>query len=616
MNDKDKCCFRHDDDDILKRKEKIFYIISLFIFIITFVFVPEKYKLMGFLFTILLSCDIIVDGIKNIFKFNFEESTLMTIAVIAAFILGEYPEGCLVILLYKLGEFIEDKIVQKSQNNVEDIAKIKEEIANLIKDDGSIETVKSEKITVGQKIMIKPGEKIPLDCKILEGTSNIDESIITGESKTISVKEGDNILSGSINLTNMLIAEVKKDYKHSMTSQIADLVQEATSNKGKTEKFITKFSKIYTPTILLIAIVIPVILIIFNVMPIKEVVEKSLIFLVASCPCSLVISIPVAMFAGVGAMAKKGLLLKGTKYMEVLSNAKVIAFDKTGTLTTGKMILDKIEIIGNLEKKEVLQYIANIEKASNHPIAKLFLEYVDNFENLEINKLEEIPGYGIHAIIEGKEAVIGNEKILKKYNIDVPKMKDVIYFAMEKKVIAYIILKEEIKKENETIVPKLKKVGINRIIMLTGDNEKEAKNIGEKLGISEVYSKLLPNEKQEKILSFKLNNEKVIFVGDGINDSPVLAIADFGISMGKGAEIANTISDSILLTNEINKIPDCIKIAKKTMNIVKFNIFFSIFIKLVVIILGFMQIAPIWMAVLADTGVTMITVANSLRIRQ
>ena len=608
-------CHEHEHSSELNNKEKIIYAISIFIFIITMFWVPENWKWVGYLCTIVLSgIDIILEGIKNIFKLNFEEDTLMTIAVIAAFILGEYPESCLVLLLYKLGEFLEDKIVEKSQKNVEAIANIKEETANLVKRDGNIEKVLSKEVEIGQKIMIKPGEKVPLDCKILEGKSNIDASAITGESNTISVKEGEELLSGSINLTSTLIAEVQKDYENSMASQIVDLVYEATNNKGKTEKFITKFSKKYTPAVILIAVLIAIILPLFNIIDFRDAIEKSLIFLVASCPCSIVISIPVAMFAGVGAIAKKGLLVKGTKHMEDLSNVKIIAFDKTGTLTTGKMELDNIEVVGNYSKETILDYIVNIEKRSNHPIAQVFFKLTEHIKDMDITEFEEIPGHGIYAKVDEKEILIGNRKLLEKYKVEIPRKSDVNYVVINKEVVAYITLKEEIKEENREIVSNLKKVGIKRIVILTGDNLSAAKKVGDELKISEIYAGLLPKEKQEKVQSLKKNKEKVIFVGDGINDGPVLASADFGISMGKGTEIANYISDSILLSNQVSNIPDCIKFAKKTMSIVRFNIIFSLLVKAIVIILGFLGIAPIWMAVLADTGVTFLTVANSLRI--
>ena len=373
MNMEENRSYQNDIINKTDKGEVITYILSIIIFLVSYIILPIQWKWVGYLCTILLSgFEVIIEGIKNIFKLNFEENTLMTIAVIAAFILGEYPESCLVLLLYRLGEFIEDKIVEKSQKNVEEIAKIKEERANIIKEDGSIEQIASKQIKIGQNIIIKPGEKVPLDCKVLKGNSNIDTSVITGESKTSFAKEGDSLLSGSINLTGTIIAKVEKDYEHSMASQIVDLVYEATNNKGKTEKFITKFSKRYTPTVLIIAIMLVIIYSIFNIMNLKEALSKSLIFLVASCPCSLVISIPVAMFAGIGAIAKKGLLIKGTKHIEDLSNTKIIAFDKTGTLTTGKMKLDKIEVVSETDKEKIIQYIVNVEKMSNHPIAQSF----------------------------------------------------------------------------------------------------------------------------------------------------------------------------------------------------------------------------------------------------
>ncbi len=604
----------HNNKKKEKRLELLIYVVAVILFILSFFFIKPKYYIITYLVVILLSgYEILIEGIKNLIKLNFEESTLMTIATIAAFALGQYPEACLVILLFRLGEFLEDKIVDRSQKNIEDIVKIKVDIANVINDNGEIEIKKSEDVKIGEIILVKPGEKVPLDGIVFSGSSRIDKSAITGESILVDVCENEEILSGSLNISGPLKIKVEKDYKNSTITQIIDLVYEATTNKGETEKFITRFSKIYTPVVLILALLIAVVVPLFSGFRFEEWMIRSLIFLVASCPCSIVISIPLAMFSGVGAISKKGLLLKGTKYLEKLSKATVAAFDKTGTLTTGEMVLDRIETIGNYDKEKIMQYIVNLEKLSTHPISKAFLE--ENADILEYEDYEEIAGHGIYSKLEGKEVVLGNKKLLKKYEIDTKNIQYAsLYIAINKKVEGYIFLKEKVNEGSTQIIRELKKEKINRVVMLTGDNEIAAKKIANELNIKEFYPDLLPKEKQEIIEKLKNENENVIFVGDGINDAPVLAAANIGISMGQGTHIANSISDGILITNKINVLPKSIHTAKKTINICKFNIIFSLLVKLIVIILGFIGIAPIWSAVLADTGVTFLTVMNSIRI--
>ena len=604
----------HNNKKKKNRLELLIYIVAVILFILSFFFIKPKYHIITYLVVILLSGYVIlIEGIKNLIKLNFEESTLMTIATIAAFALGEYPEACLVILLFRLGEFLEDKIVDRSQKNIEDIVKIKVDNANVINNNGEIEIKKSEDVQIGDIILVKPGEKVPLDGIVIHGNSEIDKSAITGESTSVSVGENDIILSGSVNISGVIKIKVEKDYKNSTISQITDLVYEATNNKGKTEKFITRFSKIYTPVVLILALIIAIVVPVFTGFKFEEWMIRSLIFLVASCPCSIVISIPLAMFSGVGSISKKGLLLKGTKYVEKLSKATVVAFDKTGTLTTGKMILDRVDTVGNYDKETIMKYIVNLENLSNHPISKAFSK--EKVEILEHEDYEEIAGHGIYCKLEGKEVVLGNKKILEKYEVDTKNIRHAsLYLAIDKKVEGYAYIKEEVNEGSIRIIKELKKEKINRVVMLTGDNEIAAKKIADELNIKEFYSELLPIDKKNIIEKIKKENEKIVFVGDGINDAPVLATADLGISMEHGTHIANSISDGILMTNKLNVLPKSLHIARKTINICKFNIIFSLLIKLIVIILGFIGIAPIWSAVLADTGVTFLTVMNSIRI--
>lgn len=591
----------------------ILYVLSIILFAIGYIPAFEQYKMFIYLGSVLLSgYDLIFEGLKNILKLNFEEDTLMTIAVIAAFALGEYPESVLVILLFKLGEFLEDKARDKSNDNIEQIAKIKSENANLL-NKNTIEVVDVKELKLGDRILIKAGEKVPVDSKIIKGESTLDTSSITGESKTQEVSSGMEILSGSINMSGSLECEVIRTFENSTASQIVDLVHVAMENKGKTEKFITKFSKIYTPTVIVLAVLIAVVVPLIFKQSFSEWIKRSLIFLVASCPCSLVISVPLAFFSCLGAISKKGMIIKGTKHIENLSKTTAVCFDKTGTLTTGKMEINEVKSLGELDKNTILEYVYNLEKSSNHPISTAIINMSKDLINKEVDKNKEIAGHGMYGIIDNKEVLFGNKKLLDMYDVKYTNLEDgAIYLAMDKKLEGYITLKEELR--NKDIVEEFKKVNIKRLVMLTGDSKKQANKVGKDLNISEIYAELLPQNKLDKVEELKKQNEKVTFIGDGINDSPVLASANFGIAMGEGTEIASSTADGILLSNNIATLPEIIKISRKSMRIVKANIIFSIVVKLIVLGLGVLGYAPIWLAVLADTGVTFLTVLNSMRI--
>lgn len=591
----------------------ILYVLSIILFAIGYIPAFEQYKMFIYLGAVLLSgYDLIFEGLKNILKLNFEEDTLMTIAVIAAFALGEYPESVLVILLFKLGEFLEDKARDKSNDNIEQIAKIKSENANLL-NKNTIEVVDVKELKLGDRILIKAGEKVPVDSKIIKGESTLDTSSITGESKPQEVSNGMEILSGSINMSGSLECEVIRTFENSTASQIVDLVHVAMGNKGKTEKFITKFSKIYTPTVIILAVLIAVVVPLIFKQSFSEWIKRSLIFLVASCPCSLVISVPLAFFSCLGAISKKGMIIKGTKHIENLSKTTAVCFDKTGTLTTGKMEINEVKSLGELDKNTILEYVYNLEKSSNHPISTAIINMSKDLKNKEVDKNKEIAGHGMYGIIDNKEVLFGNKKLLDMYDVKYTNLEDgAIYLAIDKKLEGYITLKEELR--NKDIVEEFKKVNIKRLVMLTGDSKKQANKVGKDLNISEVYAELLPQNKLDKVEELKKQNEKVTFIGDGINDSPVLASANFGIAMGEGTEIASSTADGILLSNNIATLPEIIKISRKSMRIVKANIIFSIVVKLIVLGLGVLGYAPIWLAVLADTGVTFLTVLNSMRI--
>lgn len=612
----------HDGEEEKGEKlEKILYIISVINFAITFIpQIPENIKVGMYIVSIIFAgYEILFEGIKNIFKLNFEEDTLMAIAVVAACVIGEFTEGALVILLFKLGEFIEHHAVEKSNDSIKQIADIKAKNANLLKEN-DVEVVDVNVLKVGDTILIKPGEMVPVDCKVISGKSEIDTSNITGESIPVVLSEDMELLSGTINLNGSLKCIVQKEFRDSTAAQIVDLVYEAQNNKGKTEEFITRFSKIYTPIVIVLAILIAVVPPIIG-LEFKEWLMRALVFLVASCPCSIVISIPLALYTGLGAISKKGMLIKGTKHIEDLSKAKVIAFDKTGTLTTGKMEINELNVHGNHEEKDVLEYIYLLEKNSAHPIASAINKKIEdeNLKNViiekEVKEYKEIAGCGLCGKIDGKIVLFGNKKLLEQNNIKFDDLKEgKNYLSVNGEVIGDISLKEEIRENTQELMRKLNKVGIEKTVILTGDNLKNAKIVAEKLNVTDLYAGLLPKEKLEKINLLKKQG-KTLFVGDGINDSPVLAASDFGISMGEGTEIASNTADSILISNNLEAIPESINIGKKTVRIMKENIIFSLAMKLIVLTAGVLGVAPVWLAVFADVGVTIITVINAIRIK-
>ncbi len=590
------------------------YGIGILFLVLSLIPIFTEFRVVFVVLAILLSgYELLLNGIKNIFHFNFEEETLMTIAVIAAFALGEYTESCLVILLYRLGEFLEERASDKSEESIKEIVKIKADTANRVIEN-TIETVDVKEIKVGDTILIKPGEKVPVDCKVLYGESEIDTSSLTGESNPVYVKKGEELLSGGVNLTGALTCEVIRDVENSAASQIVDLVYEATNNKGKTEKFITRFSKIYTPIVIVISLLIAIVPFIFK-LEVKEWIMRALIFLVASCPCSLVISVPLSFFTSLGKISKKGMIIKGTKHIENLAKADVIAFDKTGTLTTGDMKIEEIKAFEPYDKNTILSYMYSLELLSNHPIGTAIKNYDKQIEEKQVEDYKEIAGHGLYGKIEEKEVLFGNSKLLEQYNVakneDIPQ--NAIIIVINKQIAGFITLTEEIRKEANKIVVNLKATGIKKAMMLTGDNEKSAKKIGNELNVDDIRASLLPQDKLKVIEELKREGQKVIFVGDGINDSPVLASSNFGIAMGAGTNIASITADGILISNNLSALPSIIKTAKRAMQVVKFNIVFSLIVKLIVLILGAIGIAPIWLAILADTGVTFLTVLNAVK---
>ena len=571
---------------------------------------------------IIVGLEIIQNAVKNIIKGKvFDENFLMSVATIGAFAIGEYPEAVAVMLFYQVGELFQNYAVDKSKKSISNLMDIRPDFANLQKSD-KIEKVNPEEIKIGDIIIVKPGEKVPLDGKVIEGKSSLDTKALTGESLPHEVQKGEEVLSGAINLNGVLKIQVTKEFGQSTVSKILDLVENASSKKAKSENFITKFAAYYTPIVVIIAIILAILPpLVINGATFTDWIYRALSFLVVSCPCALVISIPLSFFGGIGGASKVGILIKGSNYLEQLSNTEIVVFDKTGTLTKGVFEVQKVEPI-NINKQELLKIAAYSEYYSNHPIAvSVKKAYNSNIDEKKIIKTQELAGLGVAAKIEDKDILVGNEKLMQENQIKFEKCNEIgtiLYIAINGKYEGYILIADKIKKDSIEAIKKLKQNNIKQTIMLTGDKKDVGENVAQKLGIDKVYTQLLPDgkvEKVEELLKQKSEKGKLAFVGDGINDAPVLAISDIGIAMGGlGSDAAIEAADIVIMTDEPSKIVNAIKISKKTMKIVKENIVFSIFIKVLILILSALGITSMWEAVFADVGVSIIAILNALRL--
>ena len=607
------------------KKDLIKIILSGFLFLLALInpFNSEFIiKILYIISYLVVGLEIVLKAIKNIFKGNvFDEHFLMSIATIGAFIIGEYPEAVAVMLFYQIGELFQDYAVDKSRRSITSLMNIRPDYAN-IKVNGEIKKVSPEKINIGDEIVVKPGEKIPLDGVIIEGKSFIDTSALTGESVPKRVQKNDEVLSGAINQNGILTIRVTKSFSNSTVSKILDLVENASNKKSKSENFISKFAKYYTPIVVISAIFLAIIPPLFTQMAdFSEWIYRALSFLVVSCPCALVISIPLGFFGGIGGASKIGVLVKGSNYLEMLSKAEIMVFDKTGTLTKGIFEVQKIETV-NISKDELLYYAAYAESNSNHPIANsIKKEYSKEIDVSKIQDMQEIPGKGIHVKIEGKDVLVGNDKLLELENVEFNKIDNeigtIIYIAVNKNYKGYILISDVIKEDSKEFISRLKNSNVKKTVMLTGDRREVGEAVSKELGIDEVYYELLPNEKVKKVeelMKQKSKDGKLVFVGDGINDAPVLAISDIGIAMGGlGSDAAIEASDIVIMTDELLKIEKTMKISKKTLRIVKQNIVFAIGVKILVLVLSALGISTMWEAVFADVGVSIIAVINSLR---
>lgn len=564
--------------------------------------------------------DIIFKALKNIIKGKvFDENFLMGIATLGAIGIKEYPEAVMVMVLYQIGEYLQDKAVEKSQNSITELMDIRPDYANIEKN-GDLTKISPYKVKIGDTIIVKTGEKIPLDGIIIDGTATLDTSALTGESRPREVKIGDEAISGCINTNGLLKIRVTKEYGQSTVSKILDLVENASSKKTKTENFITKFAKIYTPVVVLAALFLAILPPLIFGSNFSVWINRALTFLVISCPCALVISVPLGFFAGIGGASKCGILVKGSSYLELLSKPETIVFDKTGTLTQGCFKVVKIAQQEDTTKEELLELTAYAESYSNHPIAlSIKKAYDKNIDKNRISEISEIAGNGVRAEINGCSILVGNENLLKNHNISYQKANEtgtIVYTAKNSKFLGYIVISDKLKEDAQKAIMELKKLKL-QTVMLTGDTEESGLAVAKELNIDKAYTQLLPIDKVDKIediIEQKTKNKSVIFVGDGINDAPVLTRADVGIAMGGlGSDAAIEAADVVIMDDKPTKVATAIKIAKQTLTIVKENIAFALGIKVLFLILGAFGFVSMWGAVFADVGVTLIAVLNSLR---
>lgn len=609
---------------------------------------------------LLAGYQVFISGIKALFRFKLDENTLMTIAVIAAFCLGEFSEAAMVAILFHLGELLEDKAVSRSRRNIEHLAEIRPDTARLVSaqdhcdceghehhehehshrehghDDGGCcgheeghehdcggcgllheqggeRVVPAETVAIGDVISVHPYERIPLDGKILSGASSLDSSALTGESMPLEAAPGTEVLSGMMNGQGLLTVEVTNDFSNSAASRIIDMVESSAARKGHAEKLITRFAAIYTPIVMALAALLMIVPPLAGLGAFSTWFYRALIFLVASCPCALVISVPLGFFAGIGAQSKNGVLVKGGKYVEVLSHPDAVVFDKTGTLTSGKLSVTEVVTTGSLSREELLQLAASAEQYSSHPAAQAILT-ANTSPLLPAEEPSEIAGQGVTATVNGKQIICGRRPLMERYKIDTKNQKASIFIAVNGVVEGLISLSDTVKTDAAACVSRLRGLGVKRIVMLTGDNEQAALNAANQCGITEFHAGLLPENKVSLMEQIRSESGKTIFVGDGINDAPVLAASDCGVAMGLGTDAAIEASDVVLTADKPSKLADAVSLSARSMRVIRFNIAFALLVKAAVLILAAIGFAPMWLAVFADVGVSILSVLNATRI--
>lgn len=562
--------------------------------------------------TLLSGYKIFLKGIKNAVKLKIDETVLLAVAVIAAFCLGEFVEAAMVTILFSLGEFIEDIAVDASRRDIEKLVQIRPDTATIVKN--GIETVvPAESVKTGSIITVKPYERLPLDGVVTNGKSTLDTSALTGESLPVDITVGSEVMSGAINGNGLIQIRTTKEYGNSTASRILQLVEDAAARKGQKEKLITRFASIYTPIVIIIAAAIAFIPPLLGLGEFTEWIYRALVCLVASCPCAIVISVPLSYYSGIGAASKIGVLIKGGKYIEALAKADSFVFDKTGTLTSGKLEVESITVFGGHDKNEVLALAAACEKHSVHPVATAIKKKAENLKLPQLSDYSESAGHGTSARFNGKKLECGGIKILSDEQKKLAGNASV-FVVYDGELIGALSVSDTVRTESQAVISKLKKLGVKNTVMLTGDSKSNADKVSEKLGLDKCFSNLLPSDKLDKVEEIKTESKAVCFVGDGINDAPVLSASDCGIAMGLGSEAAIEASDAVLSSGNLVKLPDAIKLSRKVMRTVKTNIIFALTVKAAVIILAAFGIASMWMSVIADTGVSVACVLYAARL--
>ncbi|NLX63809.1 MAG: cadmium-translocating P-type ATPase [Clostridiaceae bacterium] len=613
-----------DQRQMISKMTLLIYILAAISYFAGFFLVNNlTLKLILFILTyIVFGHKVLIKSVKNISKGNvFDENFLMSIASVGAFIIGEYPEAAAVMMFYQVGELFQDYAVDHSKRAIKSLIAIKPDYANIKTPEG-YEKVDPSNVKIGDLIVIRPGERVPLDGIVIEGTSSLDTSALTGESLPREIGAGNEILSGSINLSGVLIVRVTKIFESSTVNRILSMVENAARKKAVSERFITRFAAVYTPVVVGVAALLTVIPpLLFNG-DFSQWIYRALVFLVVSCPCALVISIPLGFFGGIGAASKRGILVKGGNYLEALAKVNTMVFDKTGTLTNGSFEVTEIINENSFTKEQVLYYAAHAEAFSSHPLAVSVLrKYGKEPDKNLVTEYAEYAGMGVSAKVSGKAVLLGNRVLLSKYNIEVKEVKSsgtLMYLAVDGEFAGSVILEDTVKEDGIKAIEELRSLGVDDIVMLTGDRKDAADAAAQKLGIKSVYSELLPHQKVdclEKIIEERKNTGKIAFVGDGINDSPVIARADIGIAMGgTGSDAAIEAADIVMMTDEPGKIPEAVRIARKTKVIVYQNIVLSMVVKVIVLVLGAGGVATLWEAVFADVGVALLAILNAMRL--
>lgn len=610
-----------------KQKRAFYHILAGAVVFIIGALVPDIFALpliINILAFLIVGLDVVKKAVGNISRGQvFDENFLMAIATIGAFFVGEYSEGVAVMLFYQVGELFQSYAVHKSRKSITALMDIRPDYAN-IERDGELITVDPDEVQTGDIIVVKPGEKVPLDGVVTEGSSALDTAALTGESVPRNIETGQDILSGVINLSGVLRIRVTKPFGESTVAKILDLVENASSKKSKSENFITRFARYYTPAVVIAALILAILPpILIPGAHFADWIHRALIFLVISCPCALVISIPLSFFGGIGGASKAGVLVKGSNYLEILSQAELVVFDKTGTLTKGTFRVTEVCPEG-ISKEELLRFAAYAESYSNHPISQSLKQaYGQEIESSEIEEVEEFSGKGVKAIVDGTMVYAGNRKLMLMQNIAVDERElsgTIVHVALNGRYAGYILIADEIKADAKEAIQAIRKLGIKKTVMLTGDNRETGEAVAAELGLDEVYTELLPGDKMEKVEElFRKKSEKgkLVYVGDGINDAPVLTRADIGIAMGAlGSDAAIEAADIVIMTDEPSKIADALRISRKTLGIVKENIVFALGIKGLFLILGAFGYANMWEAVFADVGVSVIAILNAMRALQ